>query len=228
MGLADLLFPRTCLECKAEGSYVCNLCMSKLRSVKQICPVCERYSVDGITHVRCRKMNSLDGLIYLWPYEGIVRKAILTLKFKYAREILFDLKRYIQNELSINKLALPGSAILVPMPMYWYKKNLRGFNLVEEMGKFMIAPLGWTINKNILIRKVMRQAQSSLKGEKRKLNVQGVFTVNSDNLVFAKEHRPIILFDDVFTTGATMKEACMVLKKGGVEEVRGLTIARRF
>jgi len=40
------------------------------------------------------------------------------------------------------------------------------------------------------------------------------------------EIEKVVLIDDVWTTGATMKECCKVLKKAGVKEVWGFTIAR--
>jgi len=36
----------------------------------------------------------------------------------------------------------------------------------------------------------------------------------------------VILFDDVFTTGATMKEAASVIKKAGARKVIGLVVAK--
>jgi predicted amidophosphoribosyltransferase len=58
----------------------------------------------------------------------------------------------------------------------------------------------------------------------RKQNLEGVFTVNPHYDLNSMHF--VLLFDDVFTTGSTLKEAAKVLKRSGVKKVWGLTIAR--
>jgi competence protein ComFC len=60
-------------------------------------------------------------------------------------------------------------------------------------------------------------------GERRR-NLQGVFSFNSKYKLSSIPN--ILIFDDVFTTGSTLKEAAKVLKRVGVKKVWGLTIAR--
>lgn len=227
MKLTDFLFPKQCVNCKKDGSYVCTPCIKRLSRIKQVCPECEKSAVDGITHVKCKRKSGLDGLVSLWPYEGVIRRAILTLKFKFAKEVLADLDNYVWGELEKYTIALPKEATLVPIPMYWYKENLRGFNQVAEIGKMITQWIGWEFNSNMLIRKAMRQPQSSLTGEERVENVKGVFEVTKNYQLQIFNNQSLVLFDDVYTTGSTMKEACRTLKRNGVREVWGLTIARR-
>src|SRR3972149_8295136 len=94
MNLADILFPKSCLGCGRSGGYICENCLSKVRTPKPVCPECLKPSIDGMTHTKCLRPLGLDGLISLWNYEGVVRKAILALKYKYAEAITKELTEH--------------------------------------------------------------------------------------------------------------------------------------
>ena len=54
-------------------------------------------------------------------------------------------------------------------------------------------------------------------------NVRGAFEVTARNGI---EGKKILLIDDVYTTGSTVKECSEILMKNGAEEVAVLTLAR--
>lgn len=223
MGVADLLFPKACLNCNNNGSYVCRNCLGKLPLLRQICVNCGRPAVDGTTHVKCLQPWGLDGLVFVWPYGGVIRKAILGLKYRYAEEIAKELGVYIVENLQEGKVLLPKKAILVPIPLYFLRQNWRGFNQVGHMGRVLARTLKWRYDNEILIRKKLARPQTSLTRKDRTKNIRGVFSLNPSYKLHASSY---ILFDDVFTTGATIKEAAKVLKRKGVKKVWGLAIAR--
>jgi ComF family protein len=223
MGLLDLLFPIACLNCKKEGVYICSSCLNKLPEIETICPVCERASIDGFTHIRCKKKLGLDGLISLWPYEGVVRKGILALKYKFAREVAYEFTKHVIFKLRAGNNHVPIKANLIPIPLYWYRENWRGFNQSELIGGAIADKMGWGFTPNFLIRRKQGRPQTELSGDKRRKNIKNVFSINS---IYQLQSTSYILFDDVYTTGSTLKEACKVLKRKGAKEVWGLTIAR--
>jgi len=226
MNLLDLVFPKTCLGCRREGNYICSNCVAKVRLAKPICPNCERPSIDGATHIRCQKKLGLDGLISIWEYEGVVRKAILALKYKYATDIASLLNCFVVEQLrSLNsRFMIPDSGLLVPIPLHWHRQNVRGFNQSVEVGKSIAEAMDWKFTPDLLIKKQPTISQAELKGDERRQNLKGVFEVSPSIVV--SQYPSILLFDDVFTTGSTLKEAAKVLKRAGVEKVWGLTIAR--
>lgn len=224
MFLYDLLFPKHCLGCGNESQYICPSCIKNLPKIRPICSECERASIDGLTHFKCKKTLGLDGLVCLWPYDGVVRKAILALKYKYAKEVATELSSYIQTKLVNNNVILPRSSVLIPIPLYFIKKNLRGFNQAEVIAKTISEKLGWDFNSKTLIRKKLRQPQTELKADVRRKNIKGVFSLSPN--ISISSYPNIIIFDDVYTTGSTLKEASKVLKRKGAKIVWGLTIAR--
>lgn len=220
MGILDLVFPKSCLGCGTEGAYICSDCVAKVKLAKPICAYCEKASIDGFTHVKCRKKLGLDGLTSVWEYEGVIRKAVLALKYKYATDVGDELIRWLTD--SLKKLVLPLTLCLVPVPMYWYKQNTRGFNQSVEMGRALASEMKWKFMPDLLIKKKSTTSQAQLSGEARRQNLKGVFVVDSR----FEAPDSILLFDDVFTTGSTLREAAKVLKRAGVAKVWGLTIAR--
>ena len=226
MDLISLIFPKTCLECGREGKYICQSCINKLVPLKQLCPYCEKASTDGVTHTKCLKKLRLNGAFSVWPYEGVIRTAILKLKYKFAKEIAKELSEYMAIYLN-NQPIFPKNSTLTPIPLYFLRENFRGFNQSELVGKLLARKMGWDFNSDILIRKRFRRPQTELRGKERWKNIRGVFALNPNyRLTDPPINRSLILFDDVYTTGSTLKEAAKVLKRSGAKEVWGLTIAR--
>jgi len=224
MGLVDFIFPKMCFGCRREGIYICENCLSKVKKVKPFCPVCKKASIDGLTHVRCKTPQSLDGLVSIWKYEGVIRKAILELKYKFVEEVAKELSELCL--LEVKKRITPlgrERVILVPIPLHRTRQNWRGFNQSASVGGLVAKKMMWNFAADLLIRKHSRQSQTELDKEDRKINIRGVFSLNPHNSSFIIPDS-IVLFDDVWTTGSTMKEACKVLRRNGAQKVWGLTI----
>lgn len=225
MGILDLVFPKNCLGCGREGKYICENCLFKVRVLKPACPYCEKASIDGFTHVKCRKKYGLDGLTSIWKYEGVIKKAILALKFKYSTEVGLELSKSLISALQsqYTKYYIPHTGFLVPVPLHWQRENVRGFNQSVEIGKLLAKEMNWKFMPDLLTKNKPTTSQVELSVEERKRNLKGVFFLNTKYRILDTEY---IIFDDVFTTGSTLHEAAKVLKHAGAEKVWGLTIAR--
>lgn len=201
MNLFDLLFPKKCLECNKEGKYICESCLAKVPTGDWIG---NTYSV--------------------FKYQGVIRKAIIALKYKFATDIVDELSKIIVDRIKMYDLRFKN-ATLVPIPLHRYRKNFRGFNQAEIIGKIIAQKMHWQFEPNLLVKTVSTSPQVGLKGLSRRSNLSGVFSV-----VFHKSliinHKSILLFDDVYTTGSTIKEAKKVLEKAGFKNILALTVAR--
>ena len=65
--------------------------------------------------------------------------------------------------------------------------------------------------------------QTSLEQDERAKNVKGVYAVMRREKIQGKT---ILLIDDVYTTGSTLRECSRVLQRAGAKEVRAITIAQ--
>jgi len=114
--------------------------------------------------------------------------------------------------------------LLLPIPLFPPRQLWRGFNQSRVLAQSVGEKLGFQVlNEEVLIRTRWTLAQAKLEAKKRQKNLQGAFLVRNKKAISGKR---IILFDDVFTTGTTLKEAAKTLKQTGVKEVWGLVICR--
>lgn len=202
MNLLDLIFPKYCLECKKEGKYICDECHCKVRP--------------------CNLSNRNDYSVF--KYEGVIRKAIISLKYKFAYDVADELVSRLVNSLISNKQFFNKKFVLVPIPLYKQRENWRGFNQSELIGKKLAKARNWKYIPDLLIRIKKTEPQVGLKGSARRSNLSGVFAVNPAYVLRTKYS--VLLFDDVYTTGSTINEAKKVLKEAGFNDIKSLTIAR--
>jgi len=176
-------------------------------------------AVNGMTHPKCFKSYCLDGQVSAWRYRGVVKSAIATLKYRFTSNIADELaENYIFRVIKypiINK----KNMLLVPIPLHKSRLRWRGFNQSELLGKLIANKLGWDFEPTLLKRIKNTQPQTTLKGESRKRNILGAFMVSGE-----VKKQPIVLFDDVSTTGSTLKEASKALKRKGAIKVYAMTL----
>jgi len=116
---------------------------------------------------------------------------------------------------------------IIPIPLHKNRLKSRGFNqslllareILRQEQKLSKKPELDYLN---LIRQKDTRSQIELKGKAREINVKGAFAVlNKDGF----KGKKILLIDDVYTTGATIKECSRMLSDSGAE-VFALTLAR--
>ncbi len=198
MNILDFIFPKYCLECRKSGKYMCCDCVSKV--------------LDGTFD----KNN-----FAVFKYKGVIRKAIVSLKYKFASDIADELVSMSVDRLKSTKF---HNITLIPIPLHKQRENWRGFNQSEILGEKIARKLNWEYMPNLLIRSKNTHPQVNLKGDERRKNLSGVFCVNHPQIQHTKHN--ILIFDDVYTTGSTIKEAKKVLEKAGFKNIYSLTVAR--
>lgn len=229
MSVLDLLFPRKCLGCKRTGSYFCADCLNFLSlEQKEICPICERPAFGGLTHPRCKNKYSLDGLTGVFAYKGLIKSAITKLKYRFISDLAKELVDVFVSFCGENKifsdLCRKSGIILVPIPLHRRRENWRGFNQSALLGRLIAKNLGLAFSPDMLIRIKNTTPQMQLKEKERMENIKNAFSCSSNISISLSPN--ILLFDDVWTTGSTLKEAGGVLKRNGIKFVWGLTLAR--
>ena len=221
--LLDLLFPARCFGCKRVGKYLCSACQKTFIIREYVCPICDRPAISGATHPGCRRPQGLDGLTCVFKYERVMKKAIKTLKYRFVSDAAQTLIMAIPEVVFANVLLQSKDMQLFPIPLHRERLKWRGFNQAEALGKIVARKLEIPLVANLLIRTHKRTPQADIKERQVRIeNAHGLFSINKSSQI----PRKLILFDDVWTTGATMSEACKVLKRNGVQWVWGMTLAR--
>ena len=243
MHILDFLFPKRCVGCGTIGTYFCNRCTSTIQVIapnEAICPVCEKPAIDGATHPGCKTHYSLDGLTSFFCYDGVIRKAVKAIKYRYVSDLakefisLIPIKWIPGPSISAGMQARDDKVILIPIPLHWLRLRDRGFNQAEALGRLLADQLHIALRTDILTRVKMTTPQVAMKDRGARLkNMDGVFALHQgfDKILLKQKNvkasnMKILLVDDVFTTGATMRAAASVLKRAGVKFVWGMTMAR--
>lgn len=171
----------------------------------------------GWTHEQCRKKKGLDGLIAVYDYQDKrVRKIVEEIKFGFNQELLRELMRGLVLEL--------GESFdqVIPLPLFKYRENWRGFNQAEVMARFVAESTGIEMKKHLQrIKNTSQQAKEQSKKD-RFQNLKEAFRMVGKESLRGKK---VLLVDDVFTTGASLLSATESLKKAGVNMVWGLVLA---
>ncbi|MBI4066446.1 ComF family protein [Candidatus Gottesmanbacteria bacterium] len=231
MHFLDLLFPKRCLTCWRFGKYFCDRCAATVRVIEQretICPICERPAIGGMTHPRCQTRYSLDGLTSIFRYNGIIREAVKTLKYRLVTDLAKEFVSLIPVTFfdEVTKYRT-NEASLIPIPLHSSRFRDRGFNQAEVLGKLLVDRSHIPVRTDILRRVRKTKPQVEMKDRKKRLvNMKHVFEISSHLPISLSSHPTVILFDDVFTTGATMRAAGESLKRAGAKVVWAITMAR--
>lgn len=218
MAILDFIFPKRCVGCGRIGKYFCAVCRNSIRIIQpneRICPVCGRLAFEGVTHKNCRTRYSPDGLTSFFHYDGPARKAIKAVKYR----LVFDLAEEFMSLTQIPD-QVGDDMIFVPIPLHPHRFRLRGFNQAEVLGTILAKRLNLPVRTDILrrVKETMPQVEMKKRAGRLK-NMEHVFGS-------AKISGNIMLFDDVFTTGATMRSAANALKRGGAAHVWAVTMVR--
>lgn len=186
--------------------------------------MCERASFDGQTHPGCQTRYSLDGLTSFFRYDGSVKAVIKRLKYKPYLSDLADLlvRQFFNNNLI--KQQFSNNFIVISVPLYSSRERSRGFNQARLIGKKIADKLGLQFVNGVLKRTRNTKPQVELKGKERRENILNAFVVSPNILI--SQYSNILLVDDVWTTGSTLRTCSNVLKRAGAKKVWAMTVAR--
>lgn len=204
MNLLDIIFPKKCFGCSKFGKYICSRCLIKVPQVGWASS--RRY--------------------HFFYYKGVIRKAILALKYKFVESVADELVEIIFNIMHTDYYFLKmKKPVLIPIPSQRQREYWRGYNQSELVARKLANKIGWSLIKDALLITRKISHQTGLKREERVKNMDNAFKIN-DKYANMNKDQTIIIFDDVLTTGKTVYEAMKVFKKASFSNVYCLTLAR--
>jgi len=222
MDIVDWIFPKMCSGCRREGEYICDNCQKKMIKPEQICPMCCKPSIDGWTHPRCRRHDGMERLLVGLPYKGVVQQCLKKVKYKSAWDIISFLFEIWSKNCSDT---VSRDMVITCVPMWREKEHQRGFNQAE-----LISTCVAEKNKGrtfvFLERTRETKPMFGLKKKERQANIAGAFRLVRQYTNAKIQESVVILVDDVWTTGATMRECARILKQAGAKEIWGVALAR--
>ncbi|GMR05082.1 MAG: ComF family protein [Thermodesulfobacteriota bacterium] len=227
----DIFFPPLCTLCekdlKKEGAAFCRACEARFSSpaVKgPHCMVCGALFDSDAGGEHCcgeclKKAPPFELARSVYVYEGVVLEAVHA--FKYSGRTVLAPALGTAMALKAEK-EFPAPDVAVPVPLYPARLRRRGFNQSLLLARRVAKALSIKVDYLNLERKVSTKSQVGLGHSERLSNVSGAFSVK-DPAAF--KEKKVLLIDDVYTTGATVRECSKVLKRAGAQ-ICVLTLAR--
>ncbi|MGA2254996.1 MAG: phosphoribosyltransferase family protein [Thermoguttaceae bacterium] len=233
-GLLNLALPPRCLRCdedlspQAEISFClkctqaiapelgecCNRCGAVLPenfAPAEDCPACKDFSLK------------FDAVYPLGRYQGALRELVLKTKRLSAEALSLSIGRLLAQRLGEKLVRFRADAVL-PIPMHWAKRLLRGVNSPELLADCLGRKLGVPVVRN-LVRCRYTGPQKDLLPRERFRNVRGAFRLRRSDRQRRQGSR-LLLVDDILTTGATCSEVARLLKQSGAAAVAVAVVAR--
>lgn len=158
------------------------------------------------------------------PYHGLLRQALTLLKYGGQAELGVWLGFQLGNYwLTRHTLRSWQQALVVPIPLHRERRLQRGYNQAELIAKGFCRATGLSFAPYGLIRTKSTCAMHSLGVKERKTNLNGAFQLGTK---LSSTSRPILLIDDIYTTGSTALAATSVLEKADYTVLGIATVAR--
>lgn len=212
--ILNYLFPRRCLFCAEilpvlSGQPLCPSCVHYYKPGGRICPFCEGFFREE-KPCSCRTEDtSLQGLFVIALYDSRWRRLVHDLKYRNRKAALRPLGTWLASEISRAGYCRPD--LVVPVPLHSVREKERGYNQAALLARHTARVLNIPY-RSILVKEKLTLSQTSISRLERQENVRGAFRCLPGDY----QEKTVLLVDDVYSTGSTMKEAASALSLQGV------------
>ncbi len=227
----DLALPPRCLACDtptADAHGLCATCWSGLRLIDR--PYCARLGIpfsydpgDGALSMEAlADPPPFDRSRAVAVFDDVSRQLVHGLKYRDRLELARAMGRWMRR--AGDELVDQADAI-VPIPLHrrrlWSRRANQSALLAQEIAR----QGGRVFAPELLVRHRPTRQQVGFSRSERERNVSGAFRVEKNVAARLKGMR-VLLVDDVYTTGATVKSATRALLRAGAAGVDVLVFAR--
>ena len=222
------LYPAKCRVCDdflgvASMPYICADCWQDIRFLEPPwCDICGTPGVNGLCDACATSPPRYGQLRTVALYQTTLQQAIHLFKFEKKKVFAEHLIQLINAHIPVDCDVATYDFVL-PIPIHKKRLRERGFNQATLLADGIAKAAGVPVLTNTLVRKRHTVAQSSLDREARQQNIVGAFDVLDPDIIRGKR---LLVIDDVFTTGATIREAVNELWTADPAEIDVLTLAR--
>ena len=200
------------------------------------CALCQRPAVDVFCRDCLHQLQVCHGgnpkvikqapvPVLAWGiYTGLLKRAIALLKYEQQPQIARPFGKWL-GQTWLQHHGTAGKCIVVPIPLHRDRQLRRGYNQAELIAQSFCQFTGLPLRRQGLVRLRNTAAQFSLTVAQRRQNVESAFCLGPD-LQRQRSKCPILLLDDIYTTGATAYSAAQTLQLSGMVVQEVVTVAQ--
>lgn len=231
--LAGLLFPLRCPQCGSTDVAdqnrltLCESCQGEF-ALNRLpgCPRCgiglAKQTSGNTTCAACRRdPPPFERAFALGRYEGRLRRGAILAKRPHGETLAVGLTNWLADE-ELREMLIWRPELIVPVPMHWARRILRGANHADVIAATLSRRLGLPVAP-VISRIKWTRPQATLAPRQRSRNVRRAFVIRKNAAIRGKR---ILIVDDIVTTGATCGEVARTLLAAGAEAVAVAALAR--
>lgn len=229
--LLDFLYPPVCIACSApvsEPHGLCTACWQALVPITApMCPVLglpfpADMGPDAVSAEALAEPPVFDRARAAFAYSRMSARVVS--RFKYGDHP--ELARFAAAAMQRAGAPFwPADPVLVPVPLHRFRQWRRTYNQSAELARRLARALGLDFAPELVRRKRHTRQQVGLSADERKRNVAGAFSVDP-RAAGRWAGRPIVIVDDVLTTGATVSALSRALRRVGFDHIDVISFAR--
>jgi len=206
----DLIAPHSCRGCGCLGNALCNRCKKNILEQRtNVCPNCKHQNPTG----NCPNCPDLPPTYVVDQRSELVGNLIHDLKYYSVRALASPLAELLNQTLP----SIDGSVAIVPLPTTSAHIRARGFDHTTLIAKKFVKLRGSNYQVTNLL---MRNKNSVQVGSDRKTRLsQASLAYEINTRIPISPDTTYILFDDVWTTGASLHAAHQKLQKAGAQKI---------
>ena len=218
----EYIFLPSCGICGKLGEgYLCKKCGKDLE--KYLINAKEKVLIDLMENDFNKDINyDIINKFHIFRYEDVIRKLIIQYKFNDKSYLYKMFCEFILKDKKAFDF-IKSYDIIIPVPIHKKRMKKRGYNQSELIVKELAKRVKIESGIKVLVKTINNKPQSTLSGKLRKENTKNVYKLIDQEKI---NNKKILLFDDIYTTGATANECILELKKAEPKKIGIITLAK--
>ncbi len=199
----------------------CGLCGRS--APRELCPYCQQQVAS------CQLANPQHSWraslpLFAWgAYRGALKRVIAALKYDNQPQLARPLGQWLAEAWLASRLS-PLQLTVVPIPLHPDKHKVRGYNQAALLAQRFCDVTRLPLRCRGLERSQPTEAQFGLSIVEREQNLAQAFCLGKDFLQRSPA-QPVLLLDDIYTTGATARAALKTLRRSRIQVQGIVTLA---
>ncbi len=201
--LLDLIYRKKCYFC------------GRSKYSEKMCPTCyEKLEFAD------RRVNRIAGGVNIYcagVYTKELQKLIRGLKYHRQKELAYYQAKFMYDYFCTIDELKGRDFELIPVPLHPNRTKKRKYNHMELVCEEFSKLSGFECNFELIKRVKDTKPQYKLTRIQRMKNLEGAFAVDKEK----SHNKPLLLMDDICTTGSTFEEMIKALNSVGLVNIVG-------